>query len=387
MTKAFTINDCTLTYDTQGFPLSIASFPYPYQVRSISSSDEYRALASEADFIIIDQNVARLYPLETAPRQGVYIVSATEENKTMDTVLSIIEALIDKNVSKGSKVVAIGGGIIQDLSACACALFRRGQPFIYLPTTSLGQLDSCVGAKCAMNTSRAKNIIGLFSAPREVVIPTFMVKSMPLNEHRAGLSEMLRLCLTASWQALDDYIRLFPSIAFPDSLCSAGYIEAVALSLSIKKAVVEFDEYERDVRRSMNYGHTFGHAIEKLADFAIPHGLGVLLGMHMANTYAFMSEVMDREIYERVCAPIRMTIVGTELNNDVMDTLDARMIIDQFRYDKKGDGLSVPLILIQGPGDMIFYRYRFTSASHILVASIEKSLVDFRAWTCNQYQL
>ena len=203
----------------------------------------------------------------------------------MNTVLSLINEMIASEISKGSLVLAVGGGIIQDISACACALFRRGQPFCYLPSTSLGQLDSCVGAKCAINTDKAKNIIGLFSAPRSVIIPLFMISTMPINDHRAGLAEMLRLCLTASDSALNSYIQLFDRISNPLQLDKEAYMEALSLSLSIKKSVVDYDEYEKDVRRSMNYGHTFGHAIEKLVNFTIPHGIAVLIGMHISNTF------------------------------------------------------------------------------------------------------
>lgn len=381
MSKAFTINNKDLFYNIHEFPLLIKSFPVPYKVSIINSIKEFQDLVTTFDFIIIDENVGKQY-MQLPLKKGctVFNVVATEENKCMSTVLKLIDHFIESNISKGSAVIAIGGGIIQDLAACACALFRRGQPFTYLPTTSLGQLDSCVGAKCAINTSKAKNIIGLFSAPREVAIPTFMIKSMPFNEHRAGMSEMLRLCLTASWEAVDFYTRLFPSISFPASIDLETYVQALSVSLSIKKAVVDYDEYEKDVRRSMNYGHTFGHAIEKLTNFAVPHGLGVLVGMHMANTFSLMNGLMEKETYLRVGEAIRMTASGVQLNIEVMKSLKAEDIISQFKFDKKGDGVSVPLILIKTPGDMMFYRHRFDSNSDLINSSIRVSLNEFTIW-------
>jgi 3-dehydroquinate synthase len=381
MSSNFSINNTILSYEVLDFPFTVKSFPNPYQVSTINSTKDYQRFLADADFVIIDVNVGLHYEPHTPYQCVIFRVRATEENKCMETVLKLIDALIVAGISKGSKVVAIGGGIIQDLAACACALFRRGQPFTYLPTTTLGQLDSCVGAKCAINTDLAKNIIGLFSAPREVIIPTFMIQTVGLSDHRAGLSEMLRLCLTASSAAVDEYISLFKLISCPSSLDLPAYVQALTLSLSIKKSVVDYDEYETDVRRSMNFGHTFGHAIEKLVNFSLPHGLGVLVGIQMANEFAYLSGMMDHSMYTRLCKPVQMTISGVHLGSTtVLGSLTPEAILDQFKYDKKGDGSSVPLILLKSPGDMIFYRYSFDSPSSILIDSISKSLVRFNSW-------
>ena len=377
----FFINSTRISYLPSNFPLHINSFPNPYEVSTIDTFDKYQELLQAADFIIIDKNISDIYKLKKQGNAHVFKIEATETNKNMGTVLELIEKLIQNNISKGSNVIAIGGGIVQDITACACALFRRGQPFIYLPTTSLGQLDSCVGAKCAINTENAKNIIGLFSAPRKVIIPTFMIKTMMINDHRAGLAEMLRLCLTASDTALEMYNKLFEQIKDPSILNEIEYTKALSLSLSIKKSVVDYDEYEKDIRRSMNYGHTFGHAIEKLVDFTIPHGIAVLIGMHMANHVSYKLGSMDKNTLERISEMISMTIRGTHLNLQKFVTISPEQIIDQFKFDKKGDGKSVPLILINEPGKMYFYRYSFDSNSEELKSSVLNAFNDIREWT------
>jgi 3-dehydroquinate synthase len=382
--KTFSINSQLLNYDRYPFPLRIESHPNPYIVELLENKNDYQNLISRADFIIFDKNVRSLYNATIPDSTFVFTVDATEENKCMKTVLELIEQFIRHEVSKGSQVIAIGGGIIQDLVACACALFRRGQPFIYLPTTTLGQLDSCVGAKCAVNTDRAKNIIGLFSAPQKVYIPIFMIQTMSLNDHRAGLSEMLRLCLTASWDALEEYENNYSLVSNPHYLNYTAYAKALELSLSIKKSVVEFDEYERDIRRSMNYGHTFGHAIEKLSNFSLPHGLGVLIGMHMANTFSFKLGLMSQSTYNRILKSIQATFNGVNIQQNKFSLmLNPENIIDQFKYDKKGDGSSVPLILIKEPGNMIFYRHIFSSQSSALIEAVQIGLEDIIKWTTN----
>ena len=379
--EQFNINGSVLEYSKNTFPFKVNSFPREYVVSTIDNLEDYIELVSQSDFIIIDKNIESLYQLPLDIKAYIFRITATESEKNLDTVVELINKLIDQNISKGSNLISIGGGIIQDISAAACALFRRGQPFIYLPTTTLGQLDSCVGAKCALNTQKAKNIIGLFSAPKQVIIPIFMINSMPLSDHRAGLSEMLRLCLTASKNALHNYLNLLDNILDPQTISLDCYKKALRLSLSIKKSVVDFDEYEKDVRRSMNYGHTFGHAIEKLVEFKIPHGIGVLLGIHMSNTFAYNKKLMNRTTYSEISIAIQKTV--NKINNDFtyLTQLQAETIIEQFKFDKKGDGISVPLIMIKEPGNMIFYQYKFESNDQILIESIQLAINNFVKWT------
>ena len=283
----------------------------------------------------------------------LFIIEAKEENKNLSTVECLIKKLIDCEISKGSMVIAVGGGIIQDISACACALFRRGQPFTYFPTTTLGQLDSCVGAKCAINTLEAKNILGLFSAPRNVKIPIFMIKSMPKLDHIAGLSEMFRLCLTCSDDAVEKYFYFINHLYEPDRLNFNLYIKAIRLSLSIKKSVVDFDEYEKDVRRSMNYGHTFGHALEKYLDFRLPHGIAVLIGMHIANIYSNKIKILPNNILKDLQEIFRKTAEKIKPESNYIKDIKPKQIIELFKFDKKGDGSSVPLVLLKKPGEII----------------------------------
>lgn len=378
--ESFEINGNKLYFDITEFPLLVNSFPRNYSVSSISSYEEYSNLLKQSDFIIVDENVMRIYPIPFEINSFIYTINATENNKNLNTVLDLIEVLIKKNISKGDKVIAIGGGIIQDISACACALFRRGQPFTYLPTTTLGQLDSCVGAKCAVNTSSAKNILGLFSAPKEVIIPMFSIKTMPQSEHRAGLSEMLRLCITASNNAIDNFQNLLPFILEPEQLDIDKYKKALQLSLSIKKSVVEFDEYEKDVRRSMNYGHTFGHAIEKLSNFNIPHGLAVLLGIQIANKFSLTREFMNIYNFNKISHAVKSTLTNLKSDFSFLKKIDAKDVVEQFKFDKKGDGKSVPLILIKEPGKMIFFRYFFESNSTDIIDAINDSIENFLTW-------
>ena len=378
--KEFIINNKAIFYEDDDFPIKINSFPHPYQVEIVRNLTTYSKFLQQADFIIIDSNILKIYKVDNIDPKKVFIIEAKEENKNLSTVECLIKKLINCEISKGSMVIAVGGGIIQDISACACALFRRGQPFTYFPTTTLGQLDSCVGAKCAINTLEAKNILGLFSAPRNVKIPIFMIKSMPKLDHIAGLSEMFRLCLTCSDDAVEKYFYFINHLYEPDRLNFNLYIKAIRLSLSIKKSVVDFDEYEKDVRRSMNYGHTFGHALEKYLDFRLPHGIAVLIGMHIANIYSNKIKILPNNILKDLQEIFRKTAEKIKPESNYIKDIKPKQIIELFKFDKKGDGSSVPLVLLKKPGEIIFKRHYFSSENKELENSIQIAKDEFHEW-------
>ena len=131
----------------------------------------------------------------------------------------------------------------------------------------------------------------------------------------------------------------------------------------------------------MNYGHTFGHAIEKLVNYKLPHGLAVLIGMHIANQFSFQKGSMNNLIFNKISNAIKSTISGIGSDFNYLKNIQPEEIISQFKYDKKGDGKSVPLILINNPGDVIFYRYFFNSQSNELVESIKLATNDFIEWS------
>ena len=130
----------------------------------------------------------------------------------------------------------------------------------------------------------------------------------------------------------------------------------------------------------MNYGHTFGHAIEKLVNFKIPHGLGVLLGIHMANKYSLTQKLMSQDTFEKVSLPVKEIILNAKLNLQYLNKIKPEKVVEQFKYDKKGDGISVPLILIERPGKMFFYKHFFNSNSKELLLSISSAIDDFIQW-------
>ena len=149
----------------------------------------------------------------------------------------------------------MGGGIIQDLSGFACCIYKRGIPWIYYPTTLLGMTDSCVGGKVGVNFKKYKNLIALFSAPKQVIVNSSFLNSLKEEEIISGLGESLRLHITGG----PYFLKQFDKNIDKYSKNHGGISELIYNSLLVKKAVVEKDEYELDIRRAMNFGHSFGH--------------------------------------------------------------------------------------------------------------------------------
>ena len=169
---------------------------------------------------------------------------------------------------------------------------------------------------------------------------------MPKLDHIAGLSEMFRLCLTCSDDAVEKYFYFINHLYEPDRLNFNLYIKVIN-SLSIKKSVVDFDEYETDVRRSMNYPHTFGHALEKYLDFRLPHGIAVLIGMHIANIYSNKIKILPNNILKDLQEIFRKTAEKIKPESNYIKDIKPKQIIELFIFDKKGDGSSVPLVLLK----------------------------------------
>jgi len=269
----------------------IASVPRKYKVKWVPGSPLERVQAlldsSSRNALLIDKNVFNLHlkNLEIDPKR-LFLATPTEEFKSLQTgVIAVVDWMAGLGLTKGDTLIVIGGGITQDVGGFASCIFKRGIPWVFLPTTLLSMCDSCIGAKAGVNHRENKNQLALFSAPREVLINPEFLKTLQSDEVRSGMGEVLKLHVTGGPHFLHRYTQLMrtadkglPDIStIPDLLWGA---------LLVKKAVIERDEFELNLRRSLNYGHTVGHAVESLSHFAIPHGKAVAIGMWVANQLA-----------------------------------------------------------------------------------------------------
>jgi len=228
--------------------------------------------------MIVDEKVLRLHEHRLAPVQAIAI-AASERKKTLETVRGIYSQLTKMKADRNTLIWCVGGGITTDVAGFAASTYMRGLAFILVPTTLLGQVDASIGGKCGVNFNGLKNLVGSFAHPTDVVLDHNFLQTLPDEEMRNGIAEMIKhACIVDN--------KLFERFETLDDLSSqlkSGQKEALSLidqSISIKINIVIQDEREGDKRKLLNFGHTFGHAIE--AATGISHGCAISIGMVMA---------------------------------------------------------------------------------------------------------
>lgn len=300
--------------------------------------------------IVTNTTVAPLYleqvaaPLTTAGREVVEIVLPDgEEFKTWESLMLVFDALLANKCDRKTTLVALGGGVIGDLTGFAAASYMRGVPFVQVPTTLLAQVDSSVGGKTGINHPLGKNMIGAFYQPRAVLADTATLATLPDRELAAGLAEVIKhgAILDAAYF---DWIE--QNIARLVAREPAAMAYAIARSCEIKADVVRQDEREGGLRAVLNFGHTFGHAIEAGLGFGTwLHGEAVGCGMVMAADLSHRMGLVDAATVERVRSLVKAAGLPT-----VAPDLGAERWIELMEVDKKNEGGAIKFILIKPLG-------------------------------------
>lgn len=292
MTTDFKIENKAIKYNFDALAsqqLIIASIPYNYEVSFVNEGgiklelEKILALNKSKHFLYIDEKVATLYGPTLFAKHETMLLNAKEDNKVLSVATLLLDKLQEKNFTKNELFVSAGGGITQDISAFARAVYKRGINWIYIPTTLLAMSDSCIGSKSCLNYGSVKNQLGLFSAPRKVYICSELLKSLNIRDVLSGYGEIIKLAIVGGKESINKFIELTAEQG-NDKLKNIDQL--IKLSLLIKKSVIEIDEFEDDIRRALNYGHTIGHAIEPLVNYNIPHGVAVSIGIIIENLLA-----------------------------------------------------------------------------------------------------
>ncbi len=339
-----------------GGELVIKSSPRPYGVEFLShlplaSSIEKAIAAAAHPVILADRRVVDLY-LKHSPslaRAPMLTAEATEDFKTIDGVMRLVELLEKSGVTRSSTLFVIGGGIIQDVGAFAGSMYKRGVPWVYVPTTLLSQGDSCIGGKTGLNHRHTKNLLALFSAPRKVLIHTGFLATLPKEEILSGLGETFRLCITGGPEFVGYLEARIEKAIAADTMTLQ---ELIAATLSVKRAVVEHDEFELDIRRSMNLGHSVGHAFEAITDHGIPHGVGVTIGVLVENEISYARNLLS-DAERRRMLRLGKPLVPAKARA-VLERIDLDGILDILRRDKKTEGTVLKLVVVEKIGQIRF---------------------------------
>jgi len=318
-------------------------------------------LKTENVFVVVDRLVASLWPdlFADCDREAMLPVEATEAEKTLAGVERVCRFLQGRAASKTSHLVIIGGGIVQDIGTFAAHIYYRGIPFTYVPTTLLSMADSCIGAKSAVNLGSFKNQLGFFQSPKTVLLWTDWLGTLGLEDVRSGFGEIVKLAITEgreSFGRLEDRLDR-------EQFAVQGLEEIIFAALETKRRVIEEDEYEAGLRKILNYGHTFGHAMESLTYHEVPHGLAVAWGMDMANYIAVSRGLLSGPAWtsmHRVLSKYFTFKVGTKY--------DAASLLAAMRRDKKAAGGGVTLVLLEDFGRLQLVPTKIDSSLEAVMA-------------------
>lgn len=289
----------------------------------LSSADKYFNLDRKV-FIVTDSNVPEEYAIAVSKRcksSTIYTVAEGEGSKSLSTLEALLTEMMNFGMKRGDAAIAVGGGVVGDLTGFAASVYMRGIDFYNVPTTLLSQVDSSIGGKTAVNLGATKNIVGAFHQPKAVLIDTDVLKTLPKRQIGAGLAEALKMSMTSNAELFDFFEN--------EKITEDSYKKIITDALMIKKAVVEADEKETGLRKILNFGHTLGHGIEAESGLsALYHGECVALGM---------IPVCSDEVRKRLLPILKKIGLPTEYNGN----LDAALSF--VSHDKKAtsDGLDV----------------------------------------------
>ncbi len=301
--------------------------------------------AGPETFVFIDEALVELYgeALSGLLEHPTYRIKADEESKTLAGVSLFVDWLLANKATRSARIVAIGGGVIQDVATFACHIYYRGVPWTFVPTTLLSQADSCIGAKSSINVLPLKNQLGVFHSPSHVVICSEFLNSLPEIEIDSGYGEIYKLALTNEGAFFDE---------LTEALSNGGHrnpqvLQLIRKALESKRQVIEKDEHESDLRRVLNYGHSFGHALEALTHNEVPHGIAVMWGMDLINFLGVRWGLTNPVTAARVRA-----VLAANTEYTIGTIPSARELVDTLKRDKKVRKGVIYFAVLHDEGDL-----------------------------------
>lgn len=299
--------------------------------------------------IVTDSHVVGLHLQaleESLKSAGFQTISATipagEQHKTLSMLLPVYDRFLSAKIERSTPILALGGGVIGDMTGFLAATILRGVPFVQVPTTLLAMVDASIGGKTGVDHVAGKNLIGAFHQPIAVFADPQVLATLPRTQLQGGLAECIKHDLIRDGNAFD---RLDGQIERALNLDMSALSELIAHNVAIKARVVEADPFEKGERAHLNFGHTFGHAIESVSNFSYSHGQSVALGMCAASHVSRKMGHINAGDHDRIVATIRKAGLPTGGL-----TLDANKVLGAMRFDKKVKGGRIRLVLLESIG-------------------------------------
>ena len=328
------------------YRLAVQSSGFQYVITN-NISDIFNS--STRYVVICDKKVEKTARISFPQATDFITLEMNESVKTLDGASTILMELAQLGVVRGNVLVAVGGGALQDLVTLAASIYMRGLEWIYVPTTLMSMLDSCIGGKSSINLGPYKNLLGNIYPPSSVYIDKGFLTTLNNVDIACGLAEGVKICFASSPLDSGKFEEL---IANWRSTSNVDFLEqAIFLSLEKKQWFVEIDEFDKKERKLLNFGHSFGHALEAATAFSIPHGIGVFIGMHTAINYVGNPEA----------AGSLVTWIKSEMaliNGDIERFMVSKeQFLSALRKDKKNSETQQCLIVPDKDGALIEKLY------------------------------
>tara|TARA_R110000772_G_scaffold20466_1_gene56651 strand:+ start:13268 stop:14314 length:1047 start_codon:yes stop_codon:yes gene_type:complete len=288
----------------------------------------------DGDCIIIDSNININIECD-----NIIKIDSGETKKEYSHIFNIINRIVDNGFKRNNRLIAIGGGVVQDITGFISSILYRGVEWVFYPTTLLAQGDSCIGSKTSINLGKYKNLVGNFYPPSKIIIDSNFLIGLPEKQMISGIGEMTHYFLIDGKDSFDYINRNHNDFTNLD--------ETTHRSLMIKKRMVEIDEFDQKERKIFNYGHSFGHAIETITNYEIPHGIAVSYGMSISNYVSYKLGYLSFDEYLEMESLLKKIYSYIDLAK-----FDIDEYIEILKKDKKNVGSDLGLILTKGMGNM-----------------------------------
>ena len=328
-------------------------------ISSISKIAQENSIKFKKCLLVVDKNISKkiLSDIKKSlykKKLFIHFFKASEINKNQKSVNKILDILLKNNFNREDCLISLGGGITGDVTGFAASLFKRGLKFINVPTTLLSQVDSSIGGKTGVNTKYGKNLIGSFYQPNLVISDIQFLKTLPHREIVCGYGEILKHSLISNKKFFNFLNKNYRNIL---KLKSPFIEKSIYESCKIKKNVVEKDEKESGVRKTLNFGHTFAHAYEASLNFSkkLNHGEAVILGMKSALNFSYKIKLINKKDHKLILSHI----INANLPSDIKKNFkikDLNKILSFMLKDKKNNSDKINLVLLRKIGHPIIEK-------------------------------
>ena len=343
------LNICKVSLGTNSYKIFIGKDIHKSITDYISNYKDYSRTVVISDKNILEKNPTLFNNyLKKKIELDQIILPQGEKIKSFKYLELIVEKILKLGVDRNTLLICIGGGVLGDLVGLASSLILRGLDFVQVPSTLLAQVDSSVGGKTGINSKYGKNLIGSFNQPKSVIISTDILKTLNKRDINSGYAEILKYSFINDKNFFNWLVKNGKKVI---SLHTESCVYAIKKSCSIKSKIVSIDEKEKGIRELLNFGHTFGHAIEAITGYTnkIKHGEAIFIGMYLAIKFSIFLKICKRDVLEKYSAHLKNLKINYKLS-DYNIRISPKSFLRHMRFDKKVKNNKIKLILIEEIG-------------------------------------